>query len=219
MTLTFEAITSYMEAAELKEYTIISDTDSGSRLLSGFNIDSNDSAYPKINAGVFIDLTKYEKSKYQVLQIRMLKIIDKDMVRNSVYKDKFNEYLLKKNYENIFGRWCVDNDDGDVYIDWSAPLYSGDTVSKEQFVRVINGLTGCLVEAWAPMRRILETGFEKQLNADDIKKELLLILVTAGKFEIVQMVSVVSDVNKLSKALQAAKASDYDLAKEALKDS
>lgn len=212
MPVKFEIIKEYMIAADMSKFQVLSEEENEGRILAGFGAESDDSEYKQIEAGVLISL----QDSGNFLQFRMFRLIDRDAVLKSSYRKEFSEYLLRKNYENRLGRWCVDDSDGDVYVDWGLPLHGSSHLSVEQFVRIVKMLAIGVHEAWAPMRRILETGNEKQLNADDLKKELLLALAVAGQYKVIELVSKVADVKKLSVALIAVKANNFDAAASAL---
>lgn len=64
------------------------------------------------------------------------------------------------------------------------------------------------------MRRIVETGSELKLNADDLKKEILLVLMNANKFNLMQMLGRCTDASKLSRILALINAGEFDKASE-----
>lgn len=206
MPIKFEALKKILPEAGLKNFEILSESENEGRVLAGFGAETGDSDYSEVKAGVSLSL----QESGEFVQIRLIKIIEKEKVTASTYRAELSEYLLLKNYENKIGRWSLDPSDGDVLLDWSIPIEDNDSLTERQLVRVFGALVMCVREAWAPMRRILETGSEKKLNADDLKKEILLLLASHHHFDLIPPVSDLSDVSRLMEVQRLVVRGDFE---------
>lgn len=212
MAISFETLKTLMPKIGLEKFEVKEESNSRGRLLSGFNLDSGDSQYPKMQAGVVLSL----QEDGEFVQMRAVQMLDRDAVLASNYKAELARFFLQKNYENKIGRWCLDSSDGDIYIDWAIPVEDNPTLTERQLKRLLSGLVSCLKEAWGPMHRILETGSEIQLNADDLKKEILLVLMKNNKFELMQSLGACDDVTILAKVKVLVDRGSFDEAKRLL---
>lgn len=195
MAIPFETLKSYMPEIGLAKFDA---DDSKGRLLAGFSAKSGDSEYHDIEVGVVI--SRQEDGEF--VQFRIFKLVEGEEVQASPYRDKLTTYFCKKNYENKIGRWCMDPNDGDIYVDWAIPVEDNDKLTLNQFKRVMAGLVSSTKESWAPIRRILKTGSEEKLDAAGLKKEIFFALVSSDKFDLMQKVAAISDITQLVKIKQ-----------------
>ena len=125
-------------------------------------------------------------------------------------------YFLQINYERKIGRWCLDPDDGDVYIDWAIAIEDNDKLTLNQVKRITNSLISSTRETWPSINRILKTGSE--LNTETLKKDILLMLMDAKQFDIMPMLGNTNNAEILAKIKILATQGNFIKIKEALNE-
>lgn len=196
MAITFDTLKSYMPAIGLVNNDATSSGDKEGRILAGFSFDIKEPDYKEANVGVLVSLQ--ENGEY--VQIRFFKLIEGDIkIMESPYLKEFLLYVMKLNYITKIGRWCLDQDDGDFYIDWSIGIEDNDTLTESQLKRMMNGLVSSVRRAYAPMHRILKTGSDQPPKSrDDYIKDILLKLTKVGKYEVIPKVGAIEDTALLA---------------------
>lgn len=212
MAINFETLKDLMPKIGLKNFEVKDESADRGRLLAGFELPSGDAEHPTMRAGVSVSL----QENGEFVQMRVVQVLDRDAVQASNYKTELTRYFLQKNYENKIGRWCLDSNDGDIYVDWAIPVEDNPTLTERQLQRLLSALVSCLKESWGSMRRIIETGSEVKLNADDLKKEILLALMKSNKFDLMQLLGACSDTTILVKVKALVDAGSFDEAKKLL---
>jgi|GEM_PF-6429760 hypothetical protein len=195
MAITFDTLKSYMPAIGLVNHEHAPSGDKEGRITAGFAFDTKEPDYPEAKVGVLISLQ--ENGEY--IQIRFFQIIDRNIkIMESPYLKEFILYVMKLNHVTKIGRWCLDQDDGDFYIDWAIGIEDNDRLTENQLKRMMRGLVSSLRMAYAPMHRILKTGnANPPKSRDDIIKEILLKLTQSEKYELIPKVVGINDLGRL----------------------
>lgn len=212
MAINLQTLKDLMPKIGLTNFEAKDESTTRGRLIAGFQLDSGDKEYPNLKAGVSVSL----QEDGEFVQVRIVQVIDKDAVLSSEFKPALMQFFLQKNYENKIGRWCLDSNDGDVYVDWAIAVEDNPVLTERQLQRLLSGLVSCVKEAWGPMRRILATGSDVQLNADDLIKEILLLSFKASRLDLGQAVGKCTDVNVLARVKLLIEAGKFEDAKVAL---
>ena len=196
MAITFEKLKSYMPAIGLARFDATPEGDNNGRILAGFTFGTDETDYHTVNAGVLVSLQ--ENGEY--VQIRIFKLIKDDVkVLESKYLKEFSLYLMKANYTSKIGRWCLDSDDGDCYIDWAIGVEDNDKLTENQLKRVMMGLVSSVRSAYAPMHRILETGNAK--SCEDLIRDILMQLSKIERYDLMPGLAAIKDTAILEEIL------------------
>lgn len=200
MAITFEKLKSYMPAIGLARFDATPDGDNNGRILAGFTFGTDETDYSTVNAGVLVSLQ--ENGEY--VQIRIFKLIEAEVkVLDSKYLKEFSLYLMKANYTSKIGRWCLDSDDGDCYIDWAIGVEDNDKLTENQLKRVMMGLVSSVRGAYAPMHRILITGNANPPKPrEDLIKDILSKLVDIERFDLMSPTKAMKDTAKLLEIIE-----------------
>lgn len=206
MAIPFALIKDLMSKAGLDQFEVMNEDEYEGDLLAGFSTETGDSDHPTLTAGFWVSL----QEKGEFLQARVVQVVNREKVLASEHRLAFCEYLLKQNYEKKIGRWCVDFNDGDVYLDWAIPLQNNATLTDQQFFRIVHSLVACAKDCHATMMRILETGAERNLSSSELKNEILLALTKASRYDLMSLLANINAPGKLQKALNAVQARKFD---------
>lgn len=196
MAITFDTLKSYMPAIGLANHEATPSGDKEGRILAGFTFDIKEPDYKEANVGVVVSLQ--ESGEY--IQIRIIKLIEGGIkIMESPYLKEFLLYVMKLNYDKKIGRWCLDQDDGDFYIDWAIGIEDNDTLTESQLRRMMSSLVSSVRQAYAPMHRILKTGSDQpRKSRDDYIKDILLRLTKAGRYDVIPKVGAIEETALLA---------------------
>lgn len=213
MAIKFETLKSYMPDIGLKNFdSQPGKSENDGDLIAGFSAETSDDEYKKLSVGVILSL----QENGEFLQIRFARIIEKKIIQESLYRAELMRYFLQINYERKIGRWCLDPDDGDVYIDWAIAIEDNDKLTLNQVKRITNSLISSTRETWPSINRILKTGSE--LNTETLKKDILLMLMDAKQFDIMPMLGNTNNAEILAKIKILATQGNFIKIKEALNE-
>ncbi len=206
-----------MPAIGLSRFDATPEGDNNGRILAGFTFGTDETDYHTVNAGVLVSLQ--ENGEY--VQIRIFKLIKDDVkVLESKYLKEFSLYLMKANYTSKIGRWCLDNDDGDCYIDWAIGVEDNDKLTENQLKRVMMGLVSSVRSAYAPMHRILKTGnANPPKSREDLIKDILSKLVDIERFDLMSPTKAMKDTAKLLDVIELLDANNVEGVVSILKQS
>lgn len=206
MAINFETLKNFMPDIGLKNFDTTGEEEKSGRIVAGFQFDTGESDYPSVKAGVVVSL----QEDGEFIQMRLIRILDQETkVMGSEFLPKLTQYLLKLNYENKIGRWCLDPSDGDLYVDWAIPVEDNEKVTLAQMKRMLRGLVASAREAFAPMNRILKTGSpDAPKSREDLIKDILLKLTELQQYGLIPKVAAVTDTDRLKRILGWLSAGD-----------
>lgn len=205
MAIKFETLKNYMPEIGLTNFKDEpGKTEFEGALIAGLTLVTGDDEYKDFSIIVVLNL----EESGEFLQVRFMRFIKKETVKISPYKAELLVYLSQENYKRKIGRWCLDPEDGDVYVDWAIGIEDNDKLTLNQVLRIISALTKTAKDAWPAINRILKTGSE--VNTEELKKDILLLLVNAKQFKLIEKIGPVGSTETLEKVKKLAELKKFD---------